>query len=59
MLRLLRRLRVLRQLRGAPSPRRPQQTAQAGLLLETGAALLLESSPDAAGRPEYLVLESA
>jgi len=37
--------------------RREQQTAQGKLLLETGQAFLLESSPDNAGNPEYLLIE--
>lgn len=37
--------------------RREQQTEQGELLLETGQAFLLESSPDNAGNPEYLLTE--
>ena len=37
--------------------RREQQTAQAELLQETGQALVLESSPDNAGNPQYLLSE--
>ena len=37
--------------------RREQQTEQGELLLETGQAFLLESSPDNAGNSEYLLLE--
>ena len=37
--------------------RREQQTAQGELLLESGQAFILESSPDDAGNPEYLRLE--
>ena len=37
--------------------RREQQTGQAELLQETGQALVLESSPDNAGNPQYLLSE--
>ena len=37
--------------------RREQETAQGELLLESGQAFILESSPDEAGNPEYLRLE--
>jgi hypothetical protein len=37
--------------------RREQQTEQGELLLESGQAFLLETSPDSAGNPEYLRLE--
>ena len=37
--------------------RREQQTEQGELLLETGQAFLLESSPDNAGNSEYLLTE--
>ena len=38
--------------------RREQQTEAGELLLETGQAFLLETSPDNAGQPEYIRLES-
>ena len=54
----LTRLLALTRLTWLPwAERREQQTAQGELLLETGQALLLESSPDHAGNPEYLRLE--
>lgn len=54
----LNRLLALTRLTWLPwQARREQQTAQAELLQETGQALLLESSPDNAGNPQYLVTE--
>lgn len=38
---------------------RSEPTVQRELLLESGDAILLESSPDAAGQPEFIVLETA
>ena len=55
---LLTRLTALTRLTWLPwAERREQQTAQGKLLLETGQAFLLESSPDNAGNPEYLLTE--
>ena len=55
---LLTRLTALTRLTWLPwAERREQQTAQGELLLETGQAFLLESSPDNAGNPEYLLTE--
>ena len=54
----LTRLLSLTRLTWLPwAERREQQTAQGELLLETGQAFLLESSPDNAGNPEYLLTE--
>lgn len=54
----LTRLLALTRLTWLPwAERREQQTAQGELLLETGQAFLLESSPDNAGNPEYLLIE--
>ena len=54
----LTRLLALTRLTWLPwAQRREQQTEQGELLLETGQAFLLESSPDNAGNPEYLRLE--
>jgi hypothetical protein len=54
----LTRLLALTRLTWLPwRERREQQTEQGELLLETGQAFLLESSPDNAGNPEYLLTE--
>ena len=54
----LTRLLALTRLTWLPwQARREQQTAQGELLLETGQAFLLESSPDNAGNPEFLLTE--
>lgn len=54
----LTRLLSLTRLTWLPwAQRREQQTEQGELLLETGQAFLLESSPDNAGNPEYLMTE--
>lgn len=54
----LTRLLSLTRLTWLPwAQRREQQTEQGELLLETGQAFLLESSPDNAGNPEYLLTE--
>ena len=54
----LTRLLALTRLTWLPwAERREQQTAHGELLLETGQAFLLESSPDNAGNPEYLLTE--
>lgn len=56
---LLTRLTALTRLTWLPwRERREQQTAQGELLLETGQAFLLESSPDNAGNPEFIRTES-
>lgn len=56
---LLTRLTALNRLTWLPwQQRREQQTTQGELLLESGQAFLLETSPDDAGQPEYLRLES-
>jgi len=56
---LLTRLTALTRLTWLPwAERREQQTAQGELLLETGQAFLLESSPDNAGNPEFIRTES-
>ena len=56
---LLTRLTALTRLTWLPlAERREQQTAQGKLLLETGQAFLLESSPDNAGNPEFIRTES-
>jgi len=53
------RLLALTRLTWLPwAERREQQTAQGKLLLETGQAFLLESSPDNAGNPEFIRTES-
>ena len=55
----LTRLLALTRLTWLPwADRREQQTAQSKLLLETGQAFLLESSPDNAGNPEFIRTES-
>lgn len=55
---LLTRLTALTRLTWLPwAERREQQTEQGKLLLETGQAFLLESSPDNAGNHEYLLTE--
>jgi len=55
----LTRLFALTRLTWLPwQKRREQQTTQGELLLESGQAFLLETSPDDAGQPEYLRLES-
>lgn len=55
---ILTRLTALTRLTWLPwQQRREQQTEQGELLLESGQAFLLESSPDDAGNPEYLRLE--
>jgi len=52
------RLAAMARLTRLPwAERREQQTAQAELLQETGQALVLESSPDNAGNPQYLINE--
>lgn len=54
----LTRLLALTRLTWLPwAERREQQTEQGELPLETGQAFLLESSPDNAGNPEYLLTE--
>ena len=57
MPRLTRLLSLTRQTWLPWRERREQQTEQGELLLETGQAFLLESSPDNAGNPEYLLTE--
>lgn len=55
----LTRLLSLTRLTWLPwAERREQQTEQGELLLETGQAFLLESSPDNAGNPEFIRTES-
>jgi hypothetical protein len=52
------RLTAMARLSRLPwAERREQQTAQAEILQETGQALVLESSPDNAGNPQYLLSE--
>ena len=55
---ILQLTRLTRLLRLSSTDRRHEQTEAGELLLESGDALLLESSPDDAGNPEYLRLES-
>jgi hypothetical protein len=54
----LMRLSAMARLSRLPwAERREQQTVQAELLQETGQAIVLESSPDNAGNPQYLLNE--